>query len=82
MVKGGHNWPEKNTSTKQEFELHIEMGIVNEWRACGEGVSGIKQMNYQSMGMMGKDFLKTLLANFGGRSCYDGNRELIPIFFV
>ncbi len=80
MVKGGHNGPEKTTSTKQE--LHIEMGIVNEWRACGEGVSGIEQMNYQSIETMGKDFLKPLLANFGGRSCYDGSRELIPIFFV
>ncbi len=58
------------------------MGIVNECRACGKGVSGIEQMNYQSMGTMGKDFLEPLLANFGGRSCYDGSRELIPKFFV
>ncbi len=58
------------------------MGIVNERRACGEGVSGIEQVNYQSMGTMGKHILKPLLANFGGRSCYDGSRELIPIFFV
>ncbi len=82
MAKGGHNEPEKTTSTKQEFELHIEMGIVNEWRACGEGVSGTEQMNYQSMGTMGKGFLKPLLANVGGWSCFDGSRELIPIFFV
>ncbi len=69
MVKGGHNGPEETTYTKQGFELHTETGIANGWRAGGMGFEGL-----------GKWIKMTFVKTFS--NCFDGSRELIPIFFV
>ncbi len=63
------------------------MITVNGWCAGGKG--GRRKgggVSVQSMGEMGKNFcpniLQPFLENIDRRSCYDGGRELIPIFHI
>ncbi len=64
----------------------MELGTVNDGRAArrGEG-SEVGVMRFQSMGKMRKDlwqnFLQLHLENSDRRSCNNGSRELIPIFY-
>ncbi len=61
--------------------INVNRGVQVGW---GRG-KGNEEMYVQSMGKMGKDFspkfLQLFLENFGRRSCNDGSRELIPIFY-
>ncbi len=70
---------EKNRPHRQNRGFdNLKEGTVNGWRAGGEG-------GYRIVEKMGEDvcphFLQPLHENIDRRSCNDGSRELIPLFY-